>query len=100
MNTNKITIKERDFFYQELVQVDAGDNEYKYTIFYQDTYVEKYKKYLFFGPIIEKTQPKTLFSVPYHITDPNITKNELRTYLERKVELLNRKEEIAKGELI
>jgi hypothetical protein len=99
MMEHKITISDQEFFYIEDSDcTEFGEN--LYTQFFQEKEVYKYKKYIIFGPIIEEIYPKVLFTIPYHLTNTKVTKTELRTRLEREVELLKRKDEIEKGELI
>lgn len=94
-----IKIKGQQFEYE--VFFDAHEfGEKEWTEFYQGTIVTYRKKYFLFGKIIKHERPKLIFKVDFNIEDLYYTKKEIREKLERKVELLNRKKEISKGEII
>jgi len=100
---DKLKIKGREFLY-EIKDYECGDyGAYirHETIFYDlepEFYIQR--KYIIFGPKIEKKRMKELFKVSFSIKDKNMTKTEVRSALERKVELLRRKEQIERGEII
>jgi len=97
MGLKKIEINGEKFEYD----IFLGDDYHAdFTEFYQGTEIESRKKYFFFGEIIDKEVPKLVFSVNFSIEDPDFTKEDVRKKLFRKVELLKRKEEIKKGEII
>jgi len=78
-----------------------GENQYgNKTYFYYGTTHNKYNKYLFFGPIIVETEPKLLFEIYGHIESEIFTKNEVRNNIKEKVDLINRRAEIKRGEII
>ena len=102
MKDKSITILGKKFFYNNWDYVDEYGFQYSGTEFFISTKL-KYEKKGFlglFGPIIEIEVPNVLFSVTFDIENPRWTKTELRAKLEKEVELLNRKDEIKKGELI
>ena len=95
----KININDEDYFYIVYHDFDY-DGESIWTVFFKETEIEIRKKYLFFGPIIKKEYPKELFTVTGDIENENLTKEEVKSIIERKVELLKRKEQIKNGEII
>lgn len=100
-SNNKITILGEEFFY---IEEDINAAGRWHTLFYKNTrsVIDKRKKYVFFGPIIETEHkyPRILFSVPYHIRDSDINKYQLKINLEHEVMCLHRKKEIQRGEII
>lgn len=94
-----ININGKEFKYE--IFYDASEySEYYLTVFYDCINTVEYRKYLLFGPKLIKEVGNEVFRVHFNIEDPSLTKGELRDILERKVELLQREEEIKKGELI
>jgi len=95
----KITIDGKQFDYE----ICSDANEYgtsEWTEFYQGKKIRKYKRFIFFGKIITEEVPNLIFEVPINIEDSCYTKEDIRKRLSRQVELLNRKEEIKRGEII
>ena len=99
LRKNKITIRGEEFFYRLQSEVSEF-SESEWTEFYKEIKIKTRKKYFLFGPIVEIEEPIILFKVYFWITSERYTKDELRAKLEKKVELLHRKKEIEKGELI
>lgn len=95
-----IKIMGDDFKY--VVNYECSEMDYwEWTEFYKETVSHCRRKYMgIFGPIVITEEPLILFRVGFNIEDPIRTKEELRSILNRKVELLNRGEEIKRGELI
>ena len=94
-----ISINGKELEYEILYDVSEYD-EYYSTVFYDGVVMEEYRKYLLFGPKLKREKRKEVFTLYFSIEDPSYTKDEIRSILERKVELLGRKEEIENGELI
>lgn len=99
----KITILGKIYQYK----LDYKSGEYRddiITKFYDGVKIVKYRKYYFFGPILKKPKKIFFLKVKYNIESTSFTKEELRTKLEKDfkqhIDLLNRVEEIKKGELI
>lgn len=92
-----ITIRNRVFQYA--VYSDHHDVDYE-TRFYQGTETVKRKKYWLFGPIITKEKPVLIFKVDFDIEIERISKKELRLILEQEVKLIERQEQIDRGELV
>ena len=95
-----ITIKGRQYTYK--ICFECGeDYSWEWTEFYDGkTRTHKYRKYCLFGPIIIEEIPMIAFKVGFNIENPRITKQDLRERLEKEVELLERADEIRRGELI
>lgn len=94
-----INVNGREFQYK--VGYDCSEyGDYYWTDFYEGTETETYKKWLFFGPTLTKEVGKWVFKVYLNIENPHLTKSEIRQHIERAVELLERKEEIERGEII
>lgn len=100
----KIIISGREFFYEIFADYDEFRGITYETEFYDQLGTKMEKKYNFFGhkfgPIVEVEDNSWVFSVNFNIEDETITKSELRSILERHVELLFRKSEIESGQLI
>lgn len=95
----KIVINGQEFEYK--VFLDCSEyGEYEWTEFYQGEEIETYKRFVFFGKTITEVVPKLMFKLHINIEDSCYTKEDIREKLSRQVELLNRKEEIKRGEII
>ena len=95
-----ITINNRTLLYKVWGDADEFNGVYYWTSFYEGTITKRYKKYIFFGKTITETVPKRVFDININIEDPIYTKSDIRTRIERKLELLNRQYEISNGEII
>lgn len=73
---------------------------YYETIFYEGYKTYTRKKYFLFGDYITISKPKKVFTLYLNIEDEAYTKSEIRVKIKRKIELLNRKEEIENGQII
>ena len=98
-----ITVGNNTFEYAILID----DSEYGssiYTEFYNGTRTYWERKYILFGKKRLITEPKIAFTLNFNIEDASLTKKFVRQEVEKVVEhylgLLNRKEEIANGEII
>lgn len=92
----EITIDGRTFLVQPMRYVDAWDR----THFYYGTYTKTTKTWFGFGkPKIEQV-PRYAFTIDKLITDPEITKEWWNKEIREKIVILERREEIEKGELI
>ena len=94
-----ININGKEFFYEVCYHVSEY-GEYVWTEFYDGSYTKTYKKYFFFGPTRTKEVYNKVFQLNFNIEDKNKTKSDIRKSLERQIELMNREEEIKRGELI
>lgn len=68
--------------------------------FYIGTETKTYRKYYLFGEKIISIQPKYVFTIWKNIESEDYTKKQVRGWIERELELLDRKEEIKRGEII
>lgn len=92
--------KEYKFLYEAKYDVsDYGESDW--TDFYStNTTKYKRKKYLFFGPFVEKVKYRKLFQIPFSIESASYTKNEVRKSLNRAIDIMNRKSELQRGEIV
>lgn len=96
-----ITIAGRTFQYETLWVTygeDIGSDPV--TIFYEGTKIVTYRKWWIFGPKLEKEVPREVFRIYADSNDIDLSKSWWFSRISNKVELLNRREEIEKGELI
>lgn len=70
------------------------------TEFYEGTETRTYKEFGLFGKTITEEIPKYVFTIDEAITNPKITKEWWQKTLQEQINLLNRKEEIERGEFI
>ena len=73
---------------------------YDYTDFYEGTEKHTYKKWGLFGDTITEERPKCVFTIDEAITNPKKSKEWWEKELTKEIELLDRKEEIERGEFI
>lgn len=88
--------------YQYKIFFDCSEyGEWSWTVFYDGTMETlTRRKYWLFGPVITKTQLKSLFTIYYSIEDPKILKADVRKTIESRIEQLGREAEIKRGEII
>ena len=77
---------------------EAGDSNW--VEFYYGTEIIRKKKYILFGDVIETENPKLLFTIYANYNDLTLSKRWWREKISEKFEVINRKEELLKGELI
>jgi hypothetical protein len=94
-----IIISGQEFNYKTKFCVNEIDT-YEWTEFYKESMIVHKRKYGFFGKVIPHEVPIMLFKVNFNIESPFYTKDEVRKKLEYQVELLSRKEQIKRGEII
>lgn len=70
------------------------------TEFYLGTATVTKKKWVFYGPTYEEVVPKKIFTIWADTQDAKLSKEWWRSQIEKNLALLNRAEELAKGELI
>ena len=95
-----ITIEGRTFHYEtywETYGEDVGGDPV--TIFYEGTKIRSRKKYFFCGPLVSWEEPREVFKIYANSESERLTKSWWRQQILEKIELLNRKEEIDRGEL-
>lgn len=98
---NSIIIQGRTLQYETL-WVSYGEDicSSPVTIFYDGVKKVTYKKWGFFGPILERDEPREVFRIYADTENAELSKSWWRTRIENGIDLLDRKEEIEKGELI
>lgn len=99
----QIEIQGRTFLYE--VNRYSGDHDssaYQITHFYKPTpLIKTRKKYLFWGPDVNYLEYERLFSLEYvDIESPKFTKEIITQKIMDKIAILNRAEEIERGEII
>lgn len=94
-----INIEGREFQYKVFKRTSDFIDYYE-TRFYQGIEEVLYKKYGFFGKKIPNKVPILVFELPFNIEDERYSKKELKERLLKEITLLDRKEEIKRGELI
>jgi hypothetical protein len=94
-----LTIDGHTFKY-ELCCDTTEYGDYYWTEFYQGEETVTRKKFWLFGEKITKTQPKLVFKLDIDIENPYYTKSDIREMLNRKIELMGRKSEIERGEIV
>lgn len=103
-----ITIDDRTFSFKEINDgYFEGSSPYytyvkgdDYTIFYEGE-APRVERYGFFGRKKRIVYvPIEVFRIKGHITDPNLSKYQVKAMIEEGLRVLSRKEEIARGEII
>lgn len=98
-NMKTLTINNRTLQYTLCYHTsEYGHSEW--TEFYEGTITETHKKYWLFGKEITTTKPKKVFTIWRNIESKDYTKKQVRDWIERQVELLDREDEIRRGEII
>ena len=77
-----------------------SEPSYPVTYFYEGTYTNTYKKWGLFGETITEELPKLVFTIDEEITNPNKSKEWWEKEILEKIKILDRKEEIERGEFI
>lgn len=84
----------------ERISVDSELGDSIITNFYLGEEEVTRRKYILFGEKITKIRPKFAFRLWMDIEDPVWTKKGIRNAISNKMELMNRKAEIERGEII
>jgi hypothetical protein len=99
INMKTLTINNRKLEYKLFWHSsEYGDSEW--TEFYEGTITETHKKYWLFGKEITTIKPKKVFTIWRNIESKKHTKKEVRDWVQYEVDLLNREDEIRRGEII
>jgi hypothetical protein len=99
INMKEINVNGRTFQYE--VEAYAGEFGYYHeTEFYEGYETYSRKRYFLFGDIVTISKPKWVFTIYCDIESEHYTKSEIRTKIEKQVELLERKKQIERGEII
>ena len=94
-----LDVNGRKIEYEVFYDVSEYGETYE-TVFYEGTQIVSRKKYFLFGEQVSKEVPREIFRLYFNIEDEGRTKSEIRAIIERKLELLDRKDQIRRGELI
>ena len=90
--------------FQVQYEVFSDCNEYDGTIYWTEFYIGTRtvtkRKYLVFGEKKTKEVPFKVFTLYLNIENPNYTKGEIKSLINRQLELLGRKAEIERGEIV
>lgn len=92
---NDLEYQYETIFYQDYI----SQNPYPETIFYQGVSIVKSKKFGLFGSIETKSTPKEIFRIKADSLNPNLSKDWWKEKISEQIKILERKEELIKGEL-
>jgi hypothetical protein len=98
----EITVNGRVFQYETFSKAVSGEfgETYYWTEFYQGIEEKWVKKYWLFGEKILKRIPILRFKIHQDSNNERLPKSWWRETIEKEVELLDRREQLEKGELI
>ena len=100
----EITINDETWFYEVYEDIDYDWYFIETAFFKTKTKTITKRKYWLFGEKsqieVEKSLRDADFRLPFSIKDRKFTKAEIREKIQRELELLNRIEEIKRGEII
>lgn len=96
MSFTKITYNNVDYLYKIDVK-EFSENTNIYDSIPNERIV---LKYILFGPKIVKKKYKYLFTIYFNIENENYSKEDVLKQFEKNINLMKRKEEIKKGEII
>lgn len=103
MDKKELEYKGRKFLYS-IEEHDCGDYGafvcYVTNFYDPNPIIKQKKKWFLFGPLVEYKEYINLFEIDLNIESPHVTKKEIRELLDKQIDLLNRKEEIKKGEFV
>lgn len=100
MNLKKLEIDGMELQYEIFSDCNEYDGTIYWTEFYIGTRTVTKRKYLMFGEKKIKEVPFKVFTLYLNIEDPNYTKGEIRALITKQLELLGRKSEIERGEIV
>lgn len=99
-----IEINGETWYYEVYEDIDYDWYYIETAFFKTKTKIVTKRKYWLFGEKsqveVEKSLRDADFKLPFSIKDRKYTKEEIRAKIEREIELLNRAEEIRRGEII
>ncbi len=99
VNMKEIFINGRQFQYKvEMYQGEFGI--FFETLFYEGCKTYTRKRYFLFGEVVTISKPIWVFTIPFDIEYEGYTKAEVREKIEKQIELLERKKQIERGEII
>jgi uncharacterized protein (DUF1778 family) len=96
----QIEILDKTYLY-EVIHRESDYTSWSGTYFYKPTPIIKTrKKYIFWGPEVSHLEYEGLFSMTIDIESERYTKKDITQRILNEIALLNRKEEIKRGEII
>jgi hypothetical protein len=98
-NLKYVNINGRTIHYKCLSSIGEGA-EFHWTEFYEGTVSITRKKYFLFGEKITMEKPKKIFTIYEDCNCPRRSRGWWRERIMHELELLNRSEELKRGELI
>ena len=96
----KLDFKGKTLYYKVWYDVHEYGEDVWTEFYVTNTRVKFVKKYWLFGEIVPKPNNKKVFQLDYDIESARFTKSKVRASIAHKVELMGRKEELKKGEII
>tara|TARA_R110000868_G_scaffold38647_1_gene134990 strand:- start:203 stop:511 length:309 start_codon:yes stop_codon:yes gene_type:complete len=100
----KITIDREEFYYKEMEYCNGYYVSFKETRFYKYEGVKKVKKHYGFFELrskwVEEDVYTYVFTLNFYITDPRKTKEDVKKAIYAIIGSKQRRDEIAKGEII
>lgn len=98
--TKPITIEGQKFEYC-IISRYVAEKWITSTYFYQGIKKEKYRKYFFFGPTMEKDVENFVFRLyGTNIESPYVSKEDLKVMLAKELAIMERRKEIESGNII
>lgn len=94
----EVTVDGHNFQYETFIEHSEWGIHAE-TVFYQGVETTRRRKWLIFGPEVAEEKPKAVFSIYADTEDPTISKRWWSEEIRKKIELLDRKSEIERGEL-
>ena len=98
----EITVNGRVFQYETFSKDFSGEfgETYYWTEFYEGVTEKWVRKYIFWGEKVLKIVPTLRFTIPADSDNEFLPKSWWREKIEKELELLDRREQLEKGELI
>jgi hypothetical protein len=99
INMKTLTINNRELKYR-IFWHSSKYGECEWTEFYEGTTTKTYKRFCLFGKETTVVKPKYVFTIYRDIEDKSYTKKQVRDWIQYELDLLNREDEIMRGEII
>ncbi len=89
-----------DKWYYETFYEDHESGDYEYTKFYKELKTKWKRKHIFSSKKIEVPDNEAVFTLWFDIEDCRYTKEQVKRAIDNKLELLDRCDQIKRGEII
>ncbi len=99
-NMKTLNVNGRELQYKIFSDFSEYHGTYYWTKFYEGVTTKTSKKFLFFGETITTVEPNHVFTIHRNIESIHYTKKEIRELIEVQLALLDREDEIQRGEII